>query len=126
MIIEDTQVLLDLYLERLGRLKDVMVCNRGAVESADDALTLFLAHRPDIVVTDLSLTQGGTEGFDILRRIKERSPATRVILTSSVYRPENTDELSLEIKAAPFDAAFNKFDFDHLLWKIESIAREAR
>lgn len=83
-----------------------------AVVTADEALEIFRTEHPDVVITDLSLTMGGTEGFEILRRIKEISPSTPVGLSSSAYNPKGSDDINNEMRRKGFDALFQKFDLD--------------
>lgn len=48
--------------------------------NGDEALELFRQHRPPLVLTDVRMP--GTDGLELLRRIKEESPATEVILVT--------------------------------------------
>jgi DNA-binding NtrC family response regulator len=88
--------------------RSVKLLNQDAVFTVDEAVSTFQALRPDVVITDLSLTPGNTEGFEILRRIKELSPSAVVVLLSSTYNPRGTDEVNQDITEAGFDALFEK------------------
>jgi DNA-binding NtrC family response regulator len=124
MLVEDTQWLLDIYLQRLSRLHDIRVANSRAIKSVDRALELFLNENPDVVITDLSLTSGNTEGFEILHAVRELSLGAVVVLTTSIYSPQNDDDVNREIRRQPFDAVFHKLDFDHLAVYLERKAHE--
>jgi DNA-binding NtrC family response regulator len=115
LIVEDTPFLLDHYVKRLGRLDNISLVEVPVIESMDRALEIFKSEKPDIVITDLSLTASHTEGFGILRVLKRCSPDLCVVLTTSIYSPENHDELNEHIRHSKFDAVFHKLDLDGLV-----------
>ena len=78
--------------------------------------------RPDVVITDLSLDEGGTEGFEILKRIRKISPQTKVGLATSSYHPEKSDEINREIRKQGFDALFQKHDIQAMSEFVEASA----
>ena len=51
-----------------------------AVATAADAIAAFEAHHPDVVILDLILRVGS--GLDVLRAIKQHTPACRVLVFS--------------------------------------------
>ena len=58
-------------------------------ESSTDprrALDLVVAHHPSLVILDL--TMPGTDGMELLRRIKSRDPQTRVVMITGNYTIE--------------------------------------
>lgn len=116
-VFEDCAMALVAYTDTFSLNASVVTPN--AVVTADEALEIFQAEHPDVVITDLSLTMGGTEGFEILRRIKEISPSTPVGLSSSAYNPKGTDEINNEIRGKGFDALFQKFDLNGMCAFIE-------
>lgn len=115
VVIEDHPLLFDLYLEKLGSIRRIVVPNRSPVESFEDALSLFQVHSPDMIITDLSLTESHAEGFSILRALKRVPSPPIVVLTTAVYSPHNTDELCQHLRRSRFDAVFHKLDFEHIL-----------
>ncbi|MFN7991066.1 MAG: response regulator [Candidatus Micrarchaeia archaeon] len=110
VVIEDFPPLLRLYLKELKKVTGIQVEPSSTVESIEGALNIFERAVPDIVITDLSLTEGRTEGFDILKIVKAKSPSTTVILTSSAYDPSSNDPFAQEIRSHGFDAVFPKLD----------------
>lgn len=125
LVLEDFPPLLDLYKRHLKAVEGIELVDVKPVHSMDDALVAFNTAKPDIVVTDLSLTASNTEGFNILRVLRRCYPRLCIILTTSVYSPESTDELSEHIRKASFDAAFNKFDLESLILFLKKKAIEA-
>jgi DNA-binding NarL/FixJ family response regulator len=63
----------------LSQTPDIRVL--AAVSSAEDALHAAVAHQPNIVLLDIDMP--GMEAFDAARRIRERCPATRVVILSA-------------------------------------------
>src|SRR4051794_34975937 len=47
------------------------------------AIDLVRAHRPDVVLMDVSFKAGAMNGFDATRRIKDANPATNVIIMTA-------------------------------------------
>lgn len=70
---------------RIGRMASLMLRQAGhrvvTAVTAEDAIELLATRQFDVVVTDLGL---GTElnGWDVARAVKERVPATRVVLAT--------------------------------------------
>jgi hypothetical protein len=110
LVFEDFKPLLKLYISELGRVRGIDIKNWQAIESFDLAMSLFYVFRPQLVITDLSLTGGGTEGYAILEHIKSDSPNTLVVLTTSNYVPWGNDAFSNEVRSRGFDAVFPKLD----------------
>ncbi len=114
LVIEDTPFLLEHYMKKLGALDFIALVRVPAVKSLDEAFAFVNAHRPDIVITDLSLTSSHTEGFEILRVLKKHIPEMCVVATTSIYSPRNNDEVNEHLRASRFDAVFHKLDLDGL------------
>ncbi len=114
LVIEDTPFLLQHYMDRLGALDFIALIRVPAVKSLDEAFAFVNAHRPDIVVTDLSLTSSHTEGFEILRVLKKHVPQMCVVATTAIYSPHNSDEVNEHLRKSRFDAVFHKLDLEGL------------
>jgi DNA-binding NarL/FixJ family response regulator len=53
------------------------------VDDPSLAIDLVKAHRPDVVLMDVSFKAGAMNGFDATRRIKDASPATNVVIMTA-------------------------------------------
>ena len=53
----------------------------GEASDGEEALTVMLRERPDIVITDLVMPR--LNGVELTRRIRQELPATKIILISS-------------------------------------------
>ncbi|KLJ02741.1 response regulator transcription factor [Luteimonas sp. FCS-9] len=79
VLIVDDHTLVRAGLSRLLQgFHDVVVCAEAS--RADEALTLSLVHRPDLVLMDLSLP--GRSGIEAMAAIHAELPATRVLIMS--------------------------------------------
>jgi CheY-like chemotaxis protein len=110
VIFEDCSLILKLYLKELRKVRGLEIKNSDTIESVEQAMAVFGKAHPDLVITDLQLTSGHLEGYEILRRVKERSPLTYVILTTSNYSSAGNDDFSRECRSKGFDAVFPKLD----------------
>jgi len=65
-----------------GRLLEQAGDVRVVAEAGDTAAACagFVAHRPDVLVTDLSMPGGG--GLELIRRVLQRDPQARVLVFS--------------------------------------------
>ena len=124
-IFEDSSFLLNLYVQRLGKQRSIDIRNSKTVQTVEEALSVFKKELPDIVITDLSLTPKGTEGFEINKRIRALAPNTIVVLTSSVYSPKESG-ISEKMRKEKFDAIFHKMDLEGLDRFIEDRVLERR
>jgi DNA-binding NarL/FixJ family response regulator len=80
LVVDDHPVFAQALEARLARepaLGPVWVAYR-----ADEALTMADRYRPDVVVLDLAL--GEASGLDVAREIRERLPATRVVVLTGL------------------------------------------
>jgi DNA-binding NarL/FixJ family response regulator len=71
-------------------------------DSPTDAILAFEAHRPEVVILDLAL-RGGS-GLEVLREIKLRTPACRVL----VFTGHDTEATRTRCRAAGADFFFSK------------------
>lgn len=121
-VFDDSQEIVALCARHLRRVRAGRTVNSTAVTSVESAIAVFERELPPIVITDLSLTLFGTEGFEILRRIREIAPATKVILFSGACTDEEPDkELLARVGGAGFDATFNKSQIAEMVRYIEGL-----
>jgi DNA-binding NarL/FixJ family response regulator len=71
----------------------------GEAGSVDEAFRVLDATAPDLVLLDLGL--GDTVGFDLLRAIRARHPATRVLVLT-MYRDPETVRQALQAGATGY------------------------
>lgn len=76
-----------LFAEGVRRILDPVFGHVEVVQRAPGVLSALEAHRPDIVLLDISMP--GTNGIETARQILERSPQTKIIFltmhTEAVY-----------------------------------------
>src|SRR5437773_5045153 len=76
LVVDDKENMLKLFEKILGAAYDVTTASDGA-----RALSL-LATRPfDLVISDIRMP--GADGFEVLRAVKQGSPATEVVLMTA-------------------------------------------
>jgi YesN/AraC family two-component response regulator len=98
LIIDDekpTLQMLSLFLEASGY-------RVLTAENENQGLSLFKQEQPEIVLTDIKMP--GKDGLDVLRQIKEISPATEVIVITG-HGDRDLKEKALTLDASAF---FNK------------------
>ena len=100
LLVEDAPIMqkvLGDHLQAISALKLV-----GVAETAADSITAFELHQPDVVILDLALREGS--GLDVLREIKQRAPACRVLIFTS----HDTASFRSRSAAEGADAFFSK------------------
>jgi CheY-like chemotaxis protein/anti-sigma regulatory factor (Ser/Thr protein kinase) len=88
----------------------------GEARTGADAIAIAAEQRPDIVVLDLGLPD--IAGRDVLARVREASPATRVVVLSA---REPTDRAWFEEQAAGY--VLKDADLDYLVDVLENVGR---
>jgi DNA-binding response OmpR family regulator len=91
----------------------------GALTS-DEGLKLAILSRPDLVLLDIALP--GTNGIDVLKRIRSINPSTRVIMVTGNSDPGLARE-ALELGALAY--IDKPFDFEYLKRVIAAALRES-
>ena len=66
---------LQVFLEQQG-------CRVWMASTGREALALLRAHRPDVLLLDLSLGRGAMSGTEVLRQSRVLSPDTRIVVIS--------------------------------------------
>lgn len=78
LVIEDDVLMRDIVVAVLGKLGCDVV---GEAGSGSEAVQVFRAHRPDITFLDINL--GGSNGLDVLRRIRRIAADARVVMLTA-------------------------------------------
>jgi len=118
LVIDDESVNLEALELLLGRAGyQVTPCASG-----EEALTRLDKQSPfDLVLSDLTLP--GLSGIDILRRVKEMSPQTPVILITGNATAESAVEA---MKQGAFDYILKPFDFEKLKLQVAKAVEQGR
>ena len=90
----------------------------GEARTGAEAISIAADHRPDIVVLDLGLPD--IAGREVLARVREESPDTRVVVLSAM---EPTDRDWFEEQAAGY--VLKDTDLDYLIDLLENVGRAA-
>lgn len=116
MVVEDSPLIQERACERLARIAGVQVVGRaddvvGAIELVDTA-------RPELVLLDLSLRDGG-RGVDVLKHVLGRSLSIEVVVLTS-DASEDAREACLRVGASAFFDKSLEFDqaFEHVAQRL--------
>lgn len=85
LLVDDHQIMLDGLQKLLESSGDFEVV--GQARTGDQAVSLAVEHRPDVVIMDVILT--GRDGIDACREIKETIPEIRVLMLTAAPEEEN-------------------------------------
>jgi len=121
-VFEDCPEVLEIVLKALAeKIPDLEFTHTHFVTSVDQSMNIFMNQRPHIVITDLCLSPGRYDGFEILARIRRIEPETRVALSSSIYSAgaandpnPNARRINRKAMKKDFDALFHKADLEGL------------
>ena len=85
LLVDDHQIMLDGLQKLLESSGDFEIV--GQARTGDQAVSLAIEHKPDVVVMDAILT--GRDGIDACREIKETVPDTRVLMLTAATEEES-------------------------------------
>ena len=85
LLVDDHQIMLDGLQKLLESSGDFEIV--GQARTGDQAVSLAIEHKPDVVVMDVILT--GRDGIDACREIKETIPDTRVLMLTAATEEES-------------------------------------
>jgi DNA-binding NarL/FixJ family response regulator len=83
LLADDHPVVRSGYLRLLEQERDIRVIAEAA--TGEDAYAAFVADPPDVLATDLSMPGGG--GLELIRRVRLRAPAARILVFSMYDSP---------------------------------------
>jgi len=117
LLVEDDRNIVDLVRSNLIQRDFDVVVSDG-----QDALRLLDVEQPEIVLLDLTLPDAAVDGFELCRRIRERSPVGIIIVSA---RHGEQDKVSgLELGADDFMT--KPFGIRELLARIAATLRRTR
>ena len=85
LLVDDHQIMLDGLQKLLESSGDFEIV--GQARTGDQAVSLTIEHKPDVVVMDVILT--GRDGIDACREINETVPDTRVLMLTAATEEES-------------------------------------
>jgi DNA-binding NarL/FixJ family response regulator len=97
LLVDDHPVVRAGYQRLLEQAGDLAVVAQAG--SSDEACALFAQHAPDLTITDLAMPGGG--GLELIRRVRERAPRSRV-LVFSMHDSEMLVRRAFELGASGF------------------------
>lgn len=104
-IVEDSAIVRGRIIEMLFAIEGVEII--GISGEPGEATQQILEQHPDVVILDLRLYGGN--GIDVLEKVKEKSPATIVIVVTNYAYPQYRDRC-LELGADYFFDKSTEFD----------------
>ncbi|MBI4576253.1 MAG: sigma-54-dependent Fis family transcriptional regulator [Planctomycetes bacterium] len=114
LVVDDERAMAELVRRHLER--EGYACTVAG--SAEEALQVFEVEPVPLVITDLRM--GGMNGVDLLRRLRERSPLTEVILMSGLGTIEEAVEA---MRRGAWDFITKPIQFDELDRTLERLLR---
>jgi len=118
LIVDDHSVIRDGVRRLFSPNPDISVCEAS---SSGDALAIFRAQRPDVVLLDLNL--GNSSGLDLLRRLLEEDVGARILIFSMYSEPI---DVWRGLKAGASGYVSKGADPDELLAAIHCVADGGR
>ena len=82
LVVDDHEIVRQ-GLQSIFKDSGIRVC--GEAESAEEAVRQVRKLKPDVVLLDVLLKEG--DSFDVIKRVRSASPATRVVMLSSFDNP---------------------------------------
>lgn len=117
LLVEDDRNIVDLVRSNLVQRDYDVVVSDGQY-----ALRLLDVEQPDIVLLDLMLPGAGVDGFELCRRIRERSPVGIIVVSARHGEQDKVDALHLGAD----DYMTKPFGIRELLARITATLRRTR
>ncbi len=118
LVVDDEEDMLEVYEETLAQLKDVQISTEARSEKAENLLKEIAF---DLLITDLKMP--APDGIGLLRRAKEYSPETLVLLVTGFPTIETAVE---SVKLGAFDYIVKPFSPDRLLTTVSRALEQKR
>jgi CheY-like chemotaxis protein len=103
MTLKDVSILcVDNYIDSVEVLKLTLQLSGAQVHaavSAEEALRMFSAHKPDLVISDLALPQ--SDGMSLLKEIRTQCPHVPAIALTGIS--------DAKVRLQAFDAGFDRY-----------------
>ena len=98
LVVDDEEGLLDLT-QRMLQLR----CGYQTVGTGDgeEAVKLFIQHKPNLSILDVHLDDSKLDGIDVLREIKKMDPAAKCIMITRITE-EHTIKAAQELGASAY------------------------
>ena len=113
IVVDDSSFQRNIVSNTIGNWFDVV----GTAENGREAIEVFEAKRPDVVTMDIMMPE--LNGIKSLRRIKDRSPETTVVMVTSVSQNEKMREAARAgadgYVTKPVDTEALREEFDDVL-----------
>jgi len=120
-VMDDAAVVRSLLAAMLAEIDTVeRVIQAG---DADSALHLVDEHNPDIAILDINVPGSGPvrSGIDVLRKVKQANPATKVLMLTN----HANERYRLECQRAGADYFFDKSsEFEQLLDRVAAYGQQ--
>jgi DNA-binding NtrC family response regulator len=117
MVVDDEQMVCDRLKEHLEK-NDLQVTT---FTDSRQALSALEENRYHVVVTDLKMA--GATGLDVLHNVRQRGPATQVIIITGYASMEAAREAEV---VGAYDFVCKPFELKALTKKVKKAARRAR
>jgi two-component system response regulator AtoC len=117
LVVEDESILansISIYLERHG-------CETAVAESGEAGIQAAEESGPDVAVVDVRLP--GMDGLEVLRRLREVSPTTEVVMMTAFGSVASAVDA---MKLGAFDYLTKPLDLDELRVMVEKAAAHQR
>lgn len=118
LVVDDEEDMLEVYEETLAHLRDVQVSTEKSSKKAEN---LLKEEAFDLLITDLKMPV--PDGIGLLRKVKESSPETLVLLITGFPTIETAIE---SVKLGAFDYVVKPFSPDRLLTTVNMALEQKR
>lgn len=118
LLVDDEPGFLALALGMLYDERNIQVVGHAA--TGEEALALLPELRPEVVIVDVNMP--GMSGFEVAGRVREASPAIRLIMVSTSHDPQY-DSLARSVGAVAF-LSKHKFSAAGVLAVLEEPTRK--